>query len=79
MGQPPPWSCRGTIASLLATPPADVDPGLVLPLSQLQVRGIGRRVRKRDPRLVCPNYLACPEMAAAALVELLAGAREEQG
>ncbi|GJN14225.1 hypothetical protein PR202_gb01020 [Eleusine coracana subsp. coracana] len=90
--------------SLLATPPpqpAEVEPdpepeiepepGPVLPPPQLQVQGIGRRVRKRDPRLVCPNYLAgmvpcaCPEvdeMAAAAEVEdvateLLAGARKK--
>ncbi|GJM88565.1 hypothetical protein PR202_ga04642 [Eleusine coracana subsp. coracana] len=90
--------------SMLATPPpqpAEVEPdpepeiepepGPVLPPPQLQAQGIGRRVRKRDPRLVCPNYLAgmvpcaCPEvdeMAAAAEVEdvateLLAGARKK--
>ncbi|KAL6610207.1 hypothetical protein ACP70R_040176 [Stipagrostis hirtigluma subsp. patula] len=91
-------------AALLPTPaplqqPVEVDPepepepepGPVLPPRPLRVQGIGRRVRKRDPRLVCPNYLAgivpcaCPEvdeMAAAAEVEdvateLLAGARKK--
>uniref|UniRef100_A0A0D9WGE4 SBP-type domain-containing protein n=1 Tax=Leersia perrieri TaxID=77586 RepID=A0A0D9WGE4_9ORYZ len=57
----------------------------------MQPEGSKRRVRKRDPRLVCPNYLAgrvpcaCPEvdeMAAALEVEdvatdLLAGARKK--
>ncbi|KAL6909949.1 hypothetical protein ACP4OV_001207 [Aristida adscensionis] len=84
-----------TAAALLATPPPqqlEVEPEPVLPPPpSLQVQGIGRRVRKRDPRLVCPNYLAgrvpcaCPEvdeMAAAAEVEdvateLLAGARKK--
>ncbi|OEL24112.1 Squamosa promoter-binding-like protein 9 [Dichanthelium oligosanthes] len=65
--------------------------GPVLPPPPLRVQGIGRRVRKRDPRLVCPNYLAgrvpcaCPEvdeMVAAAEVEdvateFLAGARKK--
>lgn len=93
-------------SSMLATPPpqsVEVEPepepelepepdlGPLLPPLPLQVQGIGRRVRKRDPRLVCPNYLAgrvpcaCPEvdeMAAAAEVEdvateLLAGARKK--
>uniref|UniRef100_A0A0E0PME1 SBP-type domain-containing protein n=1 Tax=Oryza rufipogon TaxID=4529 RepID=A0A0E0PME1_ORYRU len=59
--------------------------------SSMQAEGSKRRVRKRDPRLVCPNYLAgrvpcaCPEideMAAALEVEdvateLLAGARKK--
>jgi hypothetical protein len=82
-------------ASLLATPPpqpaeAELQPGPVPP-PPLHVQEIGRRVRKRDPQLVCPNYLAgrvpcaCPEvdeMAAAAEVEdvateLLAGARKK--
>jgi len=67
------------------------EPGPVLPPPPLRVQGIGRRVRKRDPRLVCPNYLAgrvpcaCPEvdeMVAAAEVEdvateFLAGARKK--
>ncbi|XP_062179608.1 squamosa promoter-binding-like protein 9 isoform X2 [Phragmites australis] len=82
-------------ATLLPTPPpqpVEVEPGPALPPPPpLRVQGIGRRVRKRDPRLVCPNYLAgrvpcaCPEvdeMAAAAEVEdvateLLAGARKK--
>ncbi|TVU19329.1 hypothetical protein EJB05_35473 [Eragrostis curvula] len=72
-------------------PEPEPEPGPVLPPPPLQVQGIGRRVRKRDPRLVCPNYLAgmvpcaCPEvdeMVAAAEVEdvateLLAGARKK--
>uniref|UniRef100_J3M734 SBP-type domain-containing protein n=1 Tax=Oryza brachyantha TaxID=4533 RepID=J3M734_ORYBR len=61
------------------------------PLPSMQPEGSKRRVRKRDPRLVCPNYLAgrvpcaCPEideMAAALEVEdvateLLAGSRKK--
>jgi len=90
-------------ALLLASPPLpqpvepepepelEPEPGPVLPPPPLRVQGIGRRVRKRDPRLVCPNYLAgrvpcaCPEvdeMVAAAEVEdvateFLAGARKK--
>ncbi|KAG8085543.1 hypothetical protein GUJ93_ZPchr0010g9370 [Zizania palustris] len=62
-----------------------------VPLPSTQAEGSKRRVRKRDLRLVCPNYLAgrvpcaCPEvdeMAAALEVEdvatdLLAGARKK--
>jgi hypothetical protein len=72
-------------------PEPEPEPGPVLPPPPLRVQGIGRRVRKRDPRLVCPNYLAgrvpcaCPEvdeMVAAAEVEdvateFLAGARKK--
>lgn len=72
-------------------PEPEPEPGPVLPPPPLRVQGIGRRVRKRDPRLVCPNYLAgrvpcaCPEVdeiAAAAEVEdvateFLAGARKK--
>ncbi|CAN6342054.1 unnamed protein product [Urochloa humidicola] len=72
-------------------PVPEPEPGPVLPPPPLRVQGIGRRVRKRDPRLVCPNYLAgrvpcaCPEvdeMVAAAEVEdvateFLAGARKK--
>ncbi|KAG2627584.1 hypothetical protein PVAP13_3KG128484 [Panicum virgatum] len=72
-------------------PEPEAEPGPVLPPPPLRVQGIGRRVRKRDPRLVCPNYLAgrvpcaCPEvdeMVAAAEVEdvateFLAGARKK--
>jgi len=72
-------------------PELEPEPGPVLPPPPLRVQGIGRRVRKRDPRLVCPNYLAgrvpcaCPEvdeMVAAAEVEdvateFLAGARKK--
>lgn len=72
-------------------PEREQEAGPVLPPPPLRVQGIGRRVRKRDPRLVCPNYLAgrvpcaCPEvdeMVAAAEVEdvateFLAGARKK--
>nr|WCD39351.1 squamosa promoter binding-like protein 1 [Cenchrus americanus] len=72
-------------------PEPEPEAGPVLPPPPLRVQGIGRRVRKRDPRLVCPNYLAgivpcaCPEvdeMVAAAEVEdvateFLAGARKK--
>nr|AQQ11874.1 squamosa-promoter binding protein-like protein [Phyllostachys edulis] len=78
-----------TEAAQLPTDPTP--PPQPAPPSTLQAGGSRRRVRKRDPRLVCPNYLAgmvpcaCPEvdeMAAAAEVEdvateLLAGARKK--
>ncbi|KAL5202621.1 hypothetical protein ABZP36_013573 [Zizania latifolia] len=71
-------------------PPEPVEEEPV-PVPSMQAEGSKRRVRKRDPRLVCPNYLAgrvpcaCPEvdeMAAALEVEdvateLLAGARKK--
>nr|AQQ11846.1 squamosa-promoter binding protein-like protein [Bambusa oldhamii] len=86
-----------TEAALLPTDPTappqpvEVEPELEPVLPPLQAGGSRRRVRKRDPRLVCPNYLAgrvpcaCPEvdeMAAAAEVEdvateMLAGARKK--
>ncbi|KAL5231528.1 hypothetical protein ABZP36_030304 [Zizania latifolia] len=84
-----------TEATLPPAPPSqsvDTETETVpLPPPSTQAEGSKRRVRKRDPRLVCPNYLAgrvpcaCPEvdeMAAALEVEdvatdLLAGARKK--
>jgi hypothetical protein len=94
-----PTDAGSSLLATLSPQPVEVEPepepepelGPVLPPPPLHVQGIGRRVRKRDPRLVCPNYLAgmvpcaCPEvdgMAAAAEVEdvateSLAGTRKK--
>lgn len=84
-----------TEALLLPTPPppqpVEVEPVPLPPQPPIQAGGSRRGVRKRDPRLACPNYLAgivpcaCPEldeMAAAAEVEevateMLAGPRKK--
>ncbi|CAM0955541.1 unnamed protein product [Alopecurus aequalis] len=83
-------------AALLTAPPPVAQPVDAEPVPQppppppVESGGSRRGVRKRDPRLVCPNYLAgivpcaCPEldeMAAAAEVEevaaeMLAGPRK---
>jgi hypothetical protein len=87
-----PTDAGSSLLATLSPQPVEVEPEPVLPPPPPpHVQGIGPRVRKRDPRLVCPNYLAgmvpcaCPEvdeMAAAAEVEdvateLLAGARKK--
>lgn len=69
----------------------EAEPAPLPPSPPVEAGGSRRGVRKRDPRLVCPNYLAgivpcaCPEldeMAAAAEVEevaaeVLAGPRKK--
>ncbi|KAF8765656.1 hypothetical protein HU200_008151 [Digitaria exilis] len=88
---PPPLPAPLPQQQVEPEPELESEAGPVLPPPPLRVQGIGRRVRKRDPRLVCPNYLAgrvpcaCPEvdeMVVAAEVEdvateFLAGARKK--